>query len=79
MSMNHEKRINKLEQNYPANVLPTIRLVRDETVTLEDAFNQAGYSGKMDNFFIIERVIINSLPSKGDGDFKASIHPAQGN
>ena len=79
MSMSHEKRINKLEQNYPADVLPTIRLVRDETETLEDAFNRAGYSGKMDNFFIIQRVIINPLRSKDDGDFKPSLHPAQAN
>jgi hypothetical protein len=62
MSMNHEKRINKLEENYPANVLPRIRLVTDETETLEDAFNLAGYSGKMDNFFIIQRAIIDPLP-----------------
>ncbi len=79
MSMSHQKRINKLEENYPANVLPRIRLVRDETETLEDAFNRAGYSGKMDNFFIIQRVIINPLPSKDDGNFKPSLHPAQAN
>ncbi len=79
MSMSHQKRINKLEQNYPTKVLPRISLVRDETETLEDAFNRAGYSGKMDNFFIIQRVIINPLPSKEDGNFKPSLHPAQAN
>ena len=79
MSMNHERRINKLEGNYPANVLPKIRLVRDETETLEDAFNRAGYSGKMDNFFIIQRVIINPPPSKDVRGFNASLHPVQTN
>lgn len=79
MAQKHEGRISKLEGNYPAKVLPTIRLVRDETETLEDAFNRAGYSGKMDNFFIIQRVVINPLPSKEERDFNASIHPAQSN
>jgi len=79
MSMKHERRVNKLEKISPPRSLPRIRLVRDKTETLADAFKASGHTRKIEDFSIIQRVIIDPLPSNDDGNFMASVHPAQAN
>jgi hypothetical protein len=47
----------------PSRSLPWIRLVRDENETLEDAFKKSGRPGRVEDYLVICRVIINPLPS----------------
>ena len=79
MSMNHEKRINKLEQISPPQSLPWIRLVRDDTETLADAFKKSGHPGCLEDYLVICRVIIDPPKSEDNEDLIAFLHPVQTN
>jgi hypothetical protein len=62
--MNYERRISKLEKLSPTQSLSRIRLLRDETETLSDAFDQSGLSGCMADYLLICRMIIDHPKSE---------------
>ena len=68
MSIQHERRVSKLEQSSPKKSLPVIRLIRSETETIADAFKKSGHSGMIEDFHVICRVIVDP-PSPESGDF----------
>jgi len=79
MLTNHEKRIVKLERKAPAKSLPWIQLITDEGESLEDAFAESGYSGSMEDYSIIHRVIVDPPKGNNGNDFKHGLHPIEAN
>ncbi len=64
MPRQHEKRIRKLEKLSAPQSLPWIRVVRDKTELLADAFKESGHSGSMEDYLVNCRVIIDQPKSE---------------
>ncbi|MBT4049508.1 MAG: hypothetical protein HOB18_08175 [Nitrospina sp.] len=77
MTIQQEKRIEKLEKRSPTNGLPWIRLIKHKGETKEELFKASGYSGDLEdyNVFVVE---IIDPPPRNDAEFKPQFSSSTG-
>jgi hypothetical protein len=77
MTIQQEKRIEKLEKRSPANKLPWIRLILHKGETKEEVFERDGHLEKLEDYRVFVVKIVDP-PLRNDAEFKPQFSSSTG-